>query len=348
MFSRAKHTGYYSMEKVFQTIQAALPSSIDARMIEPPLHAQGLWRRLVCLAYAGMHRSTVNHITGDISFVALALPGERTIVTVHDFDRLYRLSGLRAAIFRAVYFTIPFRHCRYITTISSQVAQELDKLFPWAVQKLVVIPDCLPAGFTRIPKIFNAERPVILQIGTKPNKNLDALIQALEGQNCELHVVGQLSDQQRLLLDHCAVRYRNSVDISESDLLKAYKQADIVSFVSTYEGFGLPILEGNAVGRPVITSNLAPMSEVAGEAACLVDPHSVTAIRKGIARIVTDPYYRAELVNRGFENVLRYSADEIARQFASLYETVAAESAGGSIGAVSSNNGAYAPMRKTL
>jgi glycosyltransferase involved in cell wall biosynthesis len=216
------------------------------------------------------------------------------------------------------------------------------------VPKLVVIPDCLPAGFTRIPKIFNAERPVILQIGTKPNKNLDALIQALEGQNCELHVVGQLSDQQRLLLDHCAVRYRNSVDLSESDLLKAYKQADIVSFVSTYEGFGLPILEGNAVGRPVITSNLAPMSEVAGEAACLVDPHSVTAIRKGIARIVTDPYYRAELVNRGFENVLRYSADEIARQFASLYETVAAESAGGSIGAVSSNNGAYAPMRKTL
>jgi len=98
----------------------------------------------------------------------------------------------------------------------------------------------------------------------------------------------------------------------------------------------------------VITSNLAPMCEVAGQAACLVDPHSVPAIRKGIARIVADPYYRADLVNRGFENVLRYSAAEIARQFASLYETVAAECAGRSIPAVSSSNGDYAPLRKTL
>jgi glycosyltransferase involved in cell wall biosynthesis len=323
MFSRARHTGYYSIEKVFQTIQAALPEHIDARAIAPPLHAQGLWRRLFCLAYAGMHRSTVNHITGDISFAAMALPGDRTIVTVHDFDRLYRLRGLRAALFRTVYFTMPFRRCRYITTISAQIARELGDLFPWAVPKLVVIPDCLPAGFCHVPKDFNAERPVILQIGAKPNKNLESLIQALQGQRCELHVVGQLSDKQQSLLEQCAVPHRNSVDISEADLLKAYAQADIVSFVSTYEGFGLPILEANAVGRPVITSDLPPMSDVAGQAACLVNPHSIPAIREGIARIIADPEYRTSLVSRGFENIRSYSAAAIARQFASLYEAVA-------------------------
>jgi glycosyltransferase involved in cell wall biosynthesis len=323
MFSRAKHTGYYSIEKVFQTIQAAMPEHIDARVIAPPLHAQGLWRRLLCLLYAGMHQSTVNHITGDISFAAMALPGDRTIVTVHDFDRLYRLSGLRGALFRTVYFTMPFRRCRYITTISAQIARELGQLFPWAVPKLVVIPDCLPGGFHRIPRAFNVQRPVILQIGTKANKNLESLIQALRGQRCELHVVGLLSKQQRSLLEQCAVPYRNSADISESELLKAYAEADIVSFVSTYEGFGLPILEGNAVGRPVITSSLPPMSDVAGQAACLVDPYSIPAIREGIAKIIADPGYRTDLVNRGFENIRRYSATEIARQFAALYETVA-------------------------
>src|SRR5438067_1355237 len=99
MFSRGKHEGYYSIEKVFQTIQMAMKPHINARMIVMPVHALGLWRRLFCLAYAGRHRSAINHITGDISFVAVALPGNRTIVTVHDFDRLCRLSGLRAALF---------------------------------------------------------------------------------------------------------------------------------------------------------------------------------------------------------------------------------------------------------
>ncbi len=342
MFSRAKHTGYYSMEKVFSAVHAEMPAHIEARMITLPLHAEGLWRRLFCLAYTAMHRSTVNHITGDISFVAPALPGDRTIVTIHDFDRLYRLSGLRAVLFRAVYFTIPFRRCRYITTISTQVAQELAEQFPWAVRKIVVVADCLPGGFSYVPKTFHTARPVILQIGTKPNKNLESLIQALEGLDCELHVVGKLTDDQRALLTRCAVPYRNSVDIPETELLKAYQEADIVSFVSTYEGFGLPILEGNAVGRPVITSNIPPMSEVAGHGACLVDPHSVAAIRENIARLIADPVYRTELVSRGLENLRRFSAEEIAGQFASLYETVAAENS-----RVPADAPAYAAARRT-
>ncbi len=322
MFSRAKHTGYFSIEKVFQTIHAALPGHIHARIVTPPVHAQGLWARLVCLAHAATHRSTVNHITGDISFVALALPGDRTIVTVHDFDRLYRLSGIRAAIFRTLYFTVPFRHCKYITTISSQIANELVRLFPWAAHKMVVIADCLPSGFAPVPRFFNAARPVVLQIGTKPNKNIESLIQALEGQPCELHVIGQLTKAQRDRLAQCRIVYKNSVDLSEADLRKAYAESDIVAFVSTYEGFGLPILEANAIGRPVITANLAPMCEVAGDAACMVDPYNVTAIREGIVKIMDDAVYREGLVNRGFENICRFSAVEIARQFATLYESI--------------------------
>jgi len=327
LFSRAKHSGYYSMEKVFKAVYAALPRQINARMVVSPMHASGFWPRLFCLAYAGLHRAAINHITGDISFVAVALPGSSTIVTVHDFERLYRLSGIRAALFRAVYFTIPFRHCRYITTISSQIAKELGRLCPWAVHKMLVIPDCIPDGFTAAPKEFNAERPVILQIGTKANKNLESLIPALEGLRCQLHIVGGLTPSHRSLLQRCGIDYRNSVDVSEEDLRKAYAEADVVSFVSTYEGFGLPILEANAVGRPVIAGNLPPMSEVAGQAACLVDPHSIPSIRAGMQRIVGDARFRAELVEQGFENVKRFSASEVAGQFAALYERVARENA---------------------
>jgi len=328
MFCRGRHTGYYSIEKVFETVRDALPPHLETRTVALPVHAQGFWRRVYCLAYGWVHRSAVNHITGDISFVAPALPGARTVVTVHDFGRLHQLSGIRAAVFKFLYFTVPFRHCKYITTISQQVARELGELFPWAARKTLVIPDCVPVGFTYIPRDFHYERPAVLQIGTKPNKNIERLIHALEGQECELHIVGAITAEQRKLLASCSIRYRNSVDITEAELRSAYAEADIVSFVSTYEGFGLPILEANAVGRPVITSNIPPMSDVAGRAARLVDPNDIQSIRAGLAHIIGDAKYRTELVANGFDNVSRYSAVDIAAQFAALYEIVGAELVG--------------------
>jgi glycosyltransferase involved in cell wall biosynthesis len=329
LFSRGRHSGYYSIEKVFHTVQRALPRHIHAWAVTCPVHGQGVWRRLICLVYVAARRAPINHIVGDISFVSLVLPGNRTIVTIHDFGRLYSLSGLRAAVYRMLYCEAPLRRCRYVTAISEQVAKELATLFPWASGKVRVIPDCLPDGFHYIPKTFNAACPRILQIGTKPNKNLERLVSALTGESCELHVVGRLSEAQESLLRSSRLSYRNSINLSEAELLNAYAGADVVAFVSTYEGFGLPVLEGNAIGRPVLTSDLPPMSDVAGLAACRVDPYSVQSIRKGFRRIVTDADYRRDLVERGLANAKRFSAVEIARQFADLYEEIAAASGQG-------------------
>ena len=94
---------------------------------------------------------------------------------------------------------------------------------------------------------------------------------------------------------------------------------DLLVFVSTYEGFGLPILEAQATGRPVITSNVLSMPEVAGDSACLVDPFDVSSIRKGILKVINDPAYREKLIKRGFENVKRFQPDKIAEQYADIY-----------------------------
>jgi glycosyltransferase involved in cell wall biosynthesis len=90
----------------------------------------------------------------------------------------------------------------------------------------------------------------------------------------------------------------------------------------------LPIVEGQAVGRPVVTSNCSSMAEVAGDSACLVDPLDVASIRAGVARVCGDADYRAELVRRGFENVKRFSARAVAEQYAALYREVAGQSRG--------------------
>ena len=70
------------------------------------------------------------------------------------------------------------------------------------------------------------------------------------------------------------------------EVVALYQSCDAVCFVSTYEGFGLPILKAQAVGRPVLTSDISPLREVAGEGALKVDPLDVAAIRSGLTRLI--------------------------------------------------------------
>ncbi len=90
-------------------------------------------------------------------------------------------------------------------------------------------------------------------------------------------------------------------------------------FASTYEGFGLPIVEAQATGRPVVTSDTLSMPEVAGDAACLVDPFNVESIRNGILKVIQDTGYREQLVQNGLKNVERFKPESVAMQYLALY-----------------------------
>jgi glycosyltransferase involved in cell wall biosynthesis len=136
---------------------------------------------------------------------------------------------------------------------------------------------------------------------------------------CKLEIIGRLTNENLNLLRQNNIDYVNSYDLNENEMLTKYREADLVTFVSTYEGFGMPILEANAVGRPVITGNVFSMPEVAGKAACLVDPHNVLEIRNGILRIINDKKYRERLVLNGFINVKRFETSVVAEKYAKIY-----------------------------
>ena len=144
---------------------------------------------------------------------------------------------------------------------------------------------------------------------------------------CVLSVIGPGDSTIRRLIDEYDVDVESSEGLSEETLIQEYVACDMLVFVSTYEGFGMPILEANAVGRPVVTSNVTSMPEVAGDAACLVDPFDVKSIRKGIDRIIEDAEYRQQLVKNGFANVSRFQADRIAVQYAEIYREITSASA---------------------
>ena len=113
--------------------------------------------------------------------------------------------------------------------------------------------------------------------------------------------------------------------MTDAELVEAYRRCDMVVFASLYEGFGLPVLEAQATGRPVITSNISAMPEAAGDGALLVDPYSVEAIRAAVLRIKNEPQLREQLVRKGLENVGRFRAAAVAERYAEVYRRLAGE-----------------------
>ena len=107
------------------------------------------------------------------------------------------------------------------------------------------------------------------------------------------------------------------LSISELELL--YNSAQLLLYPSLYEGFGLPILDAQACGCPVVTSNVSAMPEVARKGAILVDPYSTEDIIRGISEVRE---VREKLIKRGLENVKRFSWEKAAQQTAQIYRTL--------------------------
>ena len=127
---------------------------------------------------------------------------------------------------------------------------------------------------------------------------------------------------ERKRLVEAGIVYETSAGLTDEDIVRKYQECDIVSFVSTHEGFGMPIVEAQCVERAVVTSNCSSMPEVAGDGACLVDPYDIESIRNGFRRVITDADFRATIIERGRQNRVRFDERQIASTYQSIYESL--------------------------
>lgn len=174
-------------------------------------------------------------------------------------------------------------------------------------------------------KPFNENCPDILQIGTMKNKNLLRLCEALEGINCRLRIIGRLDDEQRRSLSDHSIDFTNAFDLDDEAIKGEYEKADLVVFCSTLEGFGLPIIEAQAMGKPVVTSRIEPMISTSGKAAILVDPLDWESIRKGVKAVIDDGELRLDLIERGRKNAERFAPHKVAAEYERLYDEMLAD-----------------------
>jgi len=309
---------YHSIEVLFFSIDEQLSKKNQTDKIELDYSGASPMVLLKNLLGFKKDRERLYHITGDVHYMALHT-GRTTILTIHDVKSATQGHFLKQFYIRLFWFWLPAFLVKRITVISEFTKHELVNIIPFAKKKIQVVHNPVNPMLKAAPFTFNTAMPNILLIGTKPNKNLERSFEALKNIPCQLTIIGRLSENQLMLLKKFEIDFVNKLNLNFDGVIECYKNCDLLCFASTYEGFGMPIIEAQAVGRPVVTSNLGAMKEVAADCALLVDPFDVDSIRCGINKIIGDPNLRHTLIQKGLENVERFSIRVITDNYIDIY-----------------------------
>ena len=319
---RSKSAGP-SIRRVFEPIAEQLSRSNEVESIFLPFEGASIisiWKNIKFLRnHLKTNSYDIIHVTGDVYYLLWGLHKYDVVVTVHDLLFYTRINSKLKR--KMMYFLelFPLRYANAITYISDASREEASRFIP--LQKVVsaVVYNPVSPSFQPSRKEFNKDCPTILHLGTKPNKNLPRVLEALSGVKCKLHIVGNVSEEQKKKIEDLHIEAILESNISDGQILQAYKDCDIVSFPSLYEGFGMPIIEGQMIGRIVVTSNIEPMKSVAGEAAILINPYDISSVRGGFFRALNA---QDGLVEKGYHNAKRFSVESISEQYYRIYRTI--------------------------
>jgi glycosyltransferase involved in cell wall biosynthesis len=266
------------------------------------------------------------------------------VVTLHDASDWTMARGLES--FWTVYMRIlgirAIRRAQAVVVPSRVVREDAARVCGVPPARVWVTPEGVSPRFRPVAPAARApvlarhgiREPYVLYVGMlAPRKNLTRLVEAYA------RVSRQLSREAgclvlagpegpaaaiRALAERLSIPHRVLLPgwIRDEDLPAIYAGARCLAYPSLAEGFGLPILEAQACGTAVLTSDRSSMPEVAGDAALYVDPLSVDSIAEGLHRLLTDGVLVRELAARGLERARLFTWERTAEATEQVYRAV--------------------------
>lgn len=245
------------------------------------------------------------------------------VPTVHDLSHLIcpqfhpkaRVKYLKAELPRTL------ARAKHVIVVSQYTKQSVMEHFDLDDQQITVVPPSVKSEYyprtasecAQLKKRLGLPENFILFVGTlEPRKNLQGLLLAYKLLSTELKSQYPLvlSGKKGWLLEDIEQILQPMLDSGEviwlgylnsKDLPALYSSATAFTYVSHFEGFGMPIAEAMACGTAVIASDNTAMKEASGGAVCIVSPHSIGSIVQGMRKVLLDSSYRIECETKGLE-----------------------------------------------
>lgn len=255
-----------------------------------------------------------------------------TAAVVHDlllyhFPRTY---SRPVRLFRAALLKVSLPTLSAVFTVSRASADDIRARFPRAARSIHIVPN---GAHARIAAPVSAEREhaileelslknrrfVLSVLGAGMYKNPHGLAAAAQKlidcghDDIDVVVAG---DAARMLRTMAPARSLRPLGFVSDEVLSVlYSNAKALVFPTFFEGFGIPVIEAQAAGLPVICSDIPVLREAAGKSAVFVDPHRSESIAEAIIRVVDSPELQKQLIDAGKENAARFTWRRAAEEF---------------------------------
>ena len=299
------------------------------------------WRIFEIAKIAKKKRVDLFHGLSHVLPFWMGRSGIPTVLTIHDviymrFPDFYKKIDIRLYKFHTIGGC---RRATKILAISHQTKEDLIHFFNINPDKIVVIhQSCDKLFYERVTEEqkelvrqrYNLPGKFILCVGTiESRKNQLAILKGVVEEKLDVPVVllGKPTEYKQVLdefIVEAGIRsqliFLHGTNMEE--LQAIYQMAEVMVYPSFFEGFGLPVLEAQASGCPVITSDISSMPEAGGEGALYIDPYNNTEIGATIRKVLKNDEIRKELVQKGAENAALFSEQIVAEKLMSLYQSL--------------------------
>ncbi|EHI9274469.1 glycosyltransferase family 4 protein [Vibrio vulnificus] len=250
------------------------------------------------------------------------LPSTRvpTVTTVHDFTYEKFVNGPAKWVhcwqkYRAI------KNSDIVICVSHNTAKDLMQYCPIEPNKIRVVHNGVSEAYYPITNMKNVTNEVLFVGARTGYKNFVLAIDALAKlPEYVLSIVGggELTKNEKALLEsRIPGRYTWLGRLSDADLNLAYNRAHALLYPSSYEGFGIPVIEAMRSGCPVVAVNVSSIPEVAGNAAILTEYADAKLFKEALLKVSET---REELINAGLEQAVKFSWDKCFQETLQVYE----------------------------